>query len=179
MKKLKTLTALIAMLCCCSISAHDFEEDGIYYRISSTEDKTVEVTYRGGVTYDAAYSGNVVIPSFVIYEGDIYGVTGIGIDAFLQCSDLTSITIPNSVTSIGNHAFKGCTGLTSITIPESVTRIGDQAFFGCSKLSSITILEGVKIIGEAAFRGCSSLTSITIPNSVTNIGQAAFYGCNN
>ena len=52
-------------------------------------------------------------------------------------SNLTSVTIPNSVTSIGGLAFYGCTGLTSVTIPNSVTSIGEDAFDGCSSLTSM------------------------------------------
>ena len=53
-------------------------------------------------------------------------------------SNLTSVTIPNSVTSIGNGAFYSCTGLTSVTIPNSVTSIGEYAFYGCTGLTSVT-----------------------------------------
>ena len=55
-------------------------------------------------------------------------VTKIGDSAFIGCTGLTSITIPDSITSIGTSAFWNCTGLTSITIPESVTNIGEYAF---------------------------------------------------
>ena len=62
--------------------------------------------------------------------------------AFLDCSGLTSVTIPNSVTMIGTKAFLGCSGLTSVTIPNSVTTIGGLAFRGCQKLANIVIPKG-------------------------------------
>lgn len=97
--------------------------------------------------------------------------------AFSNCSELTSIIIPDSVTEIGKHAFFGCSGLSSITIPDSVTEIGQFAFRNCSQLTSITIPNGVTKISYGAFSGCSGLTSITIPNSVTKISDDAFSGC--
>ena len=143
------------------------------------------------------YSGSITIPSSVSYSGKTYNVTGINGAAFLDCSDLTSITIPYSVTSIGSYAFYGCSGLTSVTIPNSVTSIGGYAFSHCTGLTSpvynahvfaymptsysgaYTIPDGIESIAGGAFYGCSDLTSVTIPNSVTTIGEGAFYGCNN
>ena len=84
----------------------------------------------------------------------------------MDCSSLTSITIPNSVTSIGGGAFQGCESLTSITIPDSVTSIEMGAFTECYRLTSITIGSGVTSIGYAAFGNCTSLTSITYTGTV-------------
>lgn len=94
-----------------------------------------------------------------------------------NCSDLTSITIPDSVTSIGKFAFDSCKELTSITIPNSVISIGKEAFYNCSALTSITIPNSITLIDNFMFYNCISLTSIIIPNSVTSIGYFAFYGC--
>ena len=103
-------------------------------------------------------------------------VTRIEYDAFAHCSGLTSVTIGNSVTRIGDCAFDHCSGLTSVTIGNSVTRIGDAAFRHCS-LTSLTIPNSVIYIGIYAFDDCERLTSVTIPNSVTYIGEWAFLGC--
>ena len=83
------------------------------------------------------------------------------------------------VISIADFAFLGCSRLTSIEIPESVTSIGEGAFLLCSSLSSVEIPNSVTSIGEGAFFLCSSLTEIEIPSSVENIGMIAFVGCNN
>jgi hypothetical protein len=105
------------------------------------------------------------------------GVTSIGEAAFVFCTDLISVSIPNSVTTIGNSAFSNCSGLTSISIPNSVTTIENSAFSNCSGLTSISIPNSVTTIGSWAFSGCSGLTSVTIPNSVTTIGYGAFSNC--
>ena len=104
-------------------------------------------------------------------------VTYIGEAAFEGCGGLTSLAIPNKVTSISNYVFRRCSGLTSVTLPNSLTSIGEQAFYGCSGLTSLTIPHSVTSIGELAFYGCNGLTSLTIPDGVTSIGENAFFGC--
>ena len=178
MKTIKTTLLTITMLLCSiAVSAYDFEVDGIYYNITSSQDFTVEVTHRSHHNY----AGKKIIPESVSYNGNIYSVTNIGEYAFSDDDNLTSITIPHSVTSIGNHAFAYCSSLTSITIPNSVTSIGDYAFSGCPSLTSITIPNSVTSIGSIAFSGCSSLYTV-INYSTLNIqkgdisnGYIAYY----
>lgn len=142
------------------------------------DDKTAEVTYEAYTDYAKyAYSGDVVIPEKVVFDGEEYTVTRIGNYAFGYCYDLTSVTIPNSVTSIGLRAFKQCGGLTSVTIPGSVTTIESFAFNGMDNLTSVTLPEGLTSIGNAVFGGDKLLTTITIPASVTSIGHFPFWGC--
>ena len=123
--------AAVLLLGATTATAHEFEVDGIFYNKSGNN--TASVTYKGDSWYAYAneYSGAVTIPTEVTYEGTTYSVTSIGNNAFLECSGLTSVVIPNSVTSIGNNAFNSCSGLTSVVIPNSVTEIGGAAFRGC------------------------------------------------
>ena len=121
--------------------------------------------------YGAALTSVIFTPTSTL--------TSIGEGAFLECSSLTSITIPNSVTSIDLSAFAVCSALTSITIPNSVTSIGTSAFQACSTLASVIFAptSTLESIGNIAFFQCSVLTSITIPNSVTSIDISAFKLC--
>ena len=175
-----------------SALAYGCKVDGIYYDITPAN-RTASVTR-------VSYSGGVIIPETIAFDGTTYSVTSIGDGAFANHSGLTSVTIPNSVTSIGKYAFFNCSGLTSVTIPNSVTTIGEfafaycsgltsvifnaekctkmiSAFSDCTNLTSLTIGDKVTIIPNFAFPHCSKLTSVTIPNSVTSIGDSAFNGC--
>ena len=168
----KMLLALFLLLAAVVSRAEAFEVDGIYYNITSAEEHTVAVTSGSN-----QYSGDVVIPESVVFDGKTYSVTAVGVLSFGFCYSLTSVIIPNSVTEIGTSAFDRCYNLSSVTIPNSVKTIGDVAFAGCKGLTSITIPDGTVAIGYAAFQECSNLTSVVIPNSVNTIDGCAFYGC--
>jgi len=144
-----------------SIGESAFSETGLTF----LED-TNSIKYLVGASGNSAYlidgsssTGSVILPNTLLGVS----VASIGSGAFRDCTNLTSITIPEGVTSIGEDAFAFCTSLTSITIPSSVTHIGPQAFYDCSSLTSITIPSSVTFIGYEAFLGCTNLTSITIP----------------
>lgn len=124
-------------------------------------------TTNGKVTItdcDNVATGELVIPDTI--KGN--PVISIGDNAFGDCENLTSITIPESVTSIGIRAFWSCTSLASITIPESVTTIDDNAFAFCSKLTNVLIPGGVTLVGKGAFIRCSSLVNISVDEGNLN-----------
>ena len=79
--------------------------------------------------------------------------------------------------SNAHHLYVNGTEITELTIPNSVWKIDNFAFYGYSALTSINIPNSVKEIGYWAFSGCSGLTSVNIPNSVTEIGRYVFSGC--
>ena len=181
MKQQNIKLLLVLLLSMTNMVAFADEVNGINYRFSGTEATVTPSSPK--------YSGSVVIPESVTYNGNTYSVTSIGNYAFDNCGDLTSVTIPNSVTSIGYSAFYGCSGLTSVTIGNSVTSIGSDAFSGCS-LTSIKVYAtdftkfcriinlvhsyiGKPLITMIDFDG-NEITEYSIPEGVTSIGDRAF-----
>ena len=166
---LKHLFTALLLLCATMASAHDFEVDGIYYKITDAVNKTVAVTFKGSSysEYSDEYTGDVVIPESIVSDGETYRVTSIGLSAFEGCTGLISVVIGNSVTSIDSYAFYGCSGLTSIEIPNSVTSIDSYAFGYCSGLTSVEIPNSVTSIDSYAFRDCTGLTSIVVKEGNT------------
>jgi hypothetical protein len=168
----KGLLLFMLLLTSLATYAYDFESNGIYYRITSHDDETVEVT-----SGDTNYSGEVVIPETVTYSDTEYTVNTIGYSAFRDCRSLTSIKLPSSLTTIGLYAFEGCSSLASIELPSSLTSIGERAFSECGSLASIKLPASLTKIGDFAFNYCGSLTSIELPVSLTSIGKGAFGWC--
>ena len=111
----------------------------------------------------------------VVYEGT---VTGLDFKA-LNATNLTAITIPESVTILGERAFTDCSKLTSITFDgtPAIETIGDYAFAGCKALTAFDMPSTVTVLGSSAFSNNKELTAITIPEGVTTIGEYTFRGC--
>ena len=146
-----------------------------------------EATNRCGVKAANRSIESAYIPTYF----DDIPVTHIMVDAFYNCSSLTSVTIPNSVVYIGRNAFYKCSSLTSLTIPNSVNQIPENPFYGCTSLSEIvldkenpyfTFDNGVlfdknltTLISFLAFQQ----SSYNIPNTVTTIVDSAFSHCKN
>ena len=131
----------------------------IYYNYVN-DGKDLEVTERDpppSSFYGNSYSGNVVIPEEVTYMNRTRKVTSIGASTFYNCSNLTSVTIPNSVTSIGAIAFYGCSCLKSVTLGKSLTSIGTYAFSSDNISIVISLIENpFAITGKASEYGTFS-----------------------
>ena len=105
-----------------------------------------------------------------------YGVEEISPLAFIACTNLINIEIPDTVQTIGLSCFLMCTALESITLPEGITEIPDSAFSDCSSLKTVNLPSTLVSIGDSAF-AYTEVSSITFPDSLTSIGERAFVSC--
>lgn len=121
-----------------------------------------------------AYSGDMVVPATIRYDGVDYPVY-IGSNAF-RGSDITSVKISEGVTKMESEAFADCALLESVDLPESlVTFSGTAQFIRCVSLRAITIPNGVTDL-TSTFAGCTALSEVILPESLKNL-TSTFYGC--
>ena len=109
-------------------------------------------------------------------------VTTIGDGAFMDCTSLTTITLPYFIARIGNSAFENCTALATFTTMDGADKktaalrtIGDRAFFGNTSLNSVDVntTKGVNTIGVSAFENCGQLATINL-SGVTRFAEGVF-----
>lgn len=160
--KTKILTALTTVLMAGSMLAQDFEYQGVKYTVLDESAKTVTTKVGKGnpmTTGNFNFSGELVIPEKVEYNGQQYTVTAIGDFSFMNypqyensAADVTSLSLPNTITYIGGDAFAGNKNLKIVVIPESVT--GDTE--------------------SSVFRDCDGLETIVIPSGITRFGSYYF-----
>lgn len=193
---IKLSVLLLALMMSASATAdevYDFDVDGIYYKILENGNE-VSVTYKTYSYYShteyygSDYTGDVVIPATVTFNGKTFQVTEIGDHAFYQNGSVTSITIPSSVTTIKWDAFSFCSGLTRVNISDIVAWCNmtcnsnplfyaHHLYLNGNEVTDLVIPEGVTTIRNETFMLCTGLTSVTIGDDVTTIGNNAFEGC--
>lgn len=157
----------------------------IYYRLQNGVMMITSPTRSNGWYGYTQPSGSLIIPDSITainYDGKIYPVTQIGdpntpISAFQGCSNLTGVTIPNTVTTISNGAFLNSGLRGSLVIPNSVTYIGSQAFQNTQFNGTLTLGNSVITIGTNAFENCKFTGTLNLPSSLRTIGAQAFWKC--
>ena len=107
------------------------------------------------------------------------GVNNISVKAFKDCTNLTTISLPETLRGIESYAFYGCSNLDGVALPSSLTAIYTGAFAECTALTSVAIPSGVKTVDMETFKNCKSLTEVSIQGKVTEIGTDAFMNCTN
>ena len=146
----KLFVILIIAIFPLTASADDVKIDNLWYNLNDSL-MTAEVTK----SHDDAYTGDIVIPSSVEYQGNVYTVNSIGESAFYNSS------------------------IETLIISEGIETIGKKAFYSNQQLKSLALPNSLETIENAAFMLCTNLESISIPPNVSSIGQAAFLNLNN
>ena len=116
------------------------------------------------------------------------GVDRVNKDAFFNCTNLTSITIPDGMNcKIEPDAFSGSTRLTEFIVETKNVSysVEDGVLFNANKTTLVlypngkvgdyTIPDGVKTIETKAFQNCNGLAHVTIPASVKSEGTSSSY----
>lgn len=202
----RVVLILFALLCLQpTVWSYDFSANcasgqTLYYSINGNS-TTVTITHPGPTGSEwsgyAMPEGVLVLPETVVHAGVTYPVNAIGSHAFIGCSAITSITVPQSITTISNdiltnagvdtlHFFAtGCDDKLRRNIWGNVKylfvgggshQIPTQAFANDSLLQQV-VLDSIVIIGSQAFKNCVALQSITLPTTLTTLSNNVFSGC--
>ncbi|MBR5170181.1 MAG: leucine-rich repeat protein [Muribaculaceae bacterium] len=150
-----------------AVQAASITVDGINYTTASGNKATVAkytiVKASGTTPADTLfYTGDIVIPEKFTYEGAEYTVVATAANCFLDCKDVTSITLPATCVTIGRNSFKGCSGLRFSPIPETATNVGSGVFNGCTNLEEVTIMAGWSKPVSEEFANCPNLKRLII-----------------
>lgn len=176
---------------------YEADKDKWYYSINEWDKVAGIYGYKGN-------EKNLVIPTYIRYNGKIYPITVLQQtwteENFQNDTNIETVTILSNITKIESWVFNNCTALKKVTMEDSVTSIGDGAFNNCPLLKEVklsnniiemgtsmfsqcksleecNIPESLTVIPKQMFDTCKALKSIVIPNSVTTIGENAFIWC--
>ena len=148
--------------------------NGIRYYVDRYQNEcwVIKDTENNGFVTSSNYSGMIVLPSEIEYEGATYPVKKIDSYAFYE-SKVTFLSIPNTIKEIGDKAFSGSSNLEKVVLPDKLETLPKYCFSDCSNLKSIVIPDFVSIIDEGAFSS-SGLESIVLPQNIQTVGDYAF-----
>lgn len=169
----------------CTLLSEFRNAEGCTVADNAFEGTSIQTHYDNGIEYKILDDKEIVITKYnglrtVVAIPEAYNgikVTSIADNAFNGCTNVTSVTLPDTITNIGASTFSGCSSLATINIPYSVTKIGEKAFSGCIALTKVEIPGKVITINDETFKGCTSLTNVIIAPSVATIGTNAFNNC--
>ena len=109
------------------------------------------------------YSGDIVVPDYVVFRDTAYSVYSLDYGAFYKCKDLTSLTLPNSIEEIGGDCFYLCENLTTMNVPASLKSIGHHFAYG-SGLKELNLPDSIVSL-------CEGFSSDIILNFSDNIAK--------
>ena len=151
-----------------ALQAANITVDGINYSTNTTKKEATIAKYTIIKATDTTpadtlfYKGEITIPEKITYEGVEYTVVATAANSFLDCRELTSLTLPSTCVTIARNTFKGCSALKNSPIPPTVTSVGSGVFNGCTSLEEATIWPGWSKPVSEEFANCDNLKRLII-----------------
>jgi hypothetical protein len=151
-----------------ALQAANITVDGINYSTNTTKKEATIAKYTIIKATDTTpadtlfYKGEITIPEKITYEGVEYTVVATAANSFLDCRELTSLTLPSTCVTIARNTFKGCSALKNSPIPPTVTSVGSGVFNGCTSLEEVTIWPGWSKPVSEEFANCDNLKRLII-----------------
>jgi|GEM_PF-2111182 len=172
----------------------EFENPVFEKQVKRVEtDESIYTSANGLWKYKKLYDGSVILTSGSdtrAYLGnkavlnipeavDGMTVSGLGDYAFVNCSFITKLTVPNCITTVGTSAFEGCGSLEAIALHDNILELGSRIFANCSSLKTVSIPLALKKMGEEAFINCTSLENMDVYVSFDSytLPNKTFSGC--
>lgn len=193
MKRFKKLISEI-MVCAMAITIFPVSSTNVYATELVVDNfKYTENGGKATITgYEVKPEGELTIPSTIVNGDTTLTVTTIGWSAFNGCSDITKVTLPDSITAIDVYAFANCTSLNDVNFEEvtSLDTIKGGAFYNTA-LTEITMPSSVKLLdgynpmhsqNDGAFEEIDTLLKVDLSNISSaefRFGKSVFENCDN
>ena len=143
--------------------------------IDRTDIEEIEILDGCGISEipDYAFLGCTSLKSVKLPQG----LKKLGFQAFSECESLQSINMPNSLEDIGSNCFAYCSNLDNVEFPDSLKHIGHNAFSFCSSLKEVILPDGLEEIESYAFSDCDSLQRVRLPANDNMLGELMMNCC--
>ena len=156
-------------------------DNSAFYSVFSSKNYYVNDTHPtlksiDGVLYSKDLSTIVGFPIGRRVEYSILDGTKVIKEGAFKTSNVTGVTLPESIEVIEKSTFELAKRLRKINIPSKVKEIKESTFDTCSVLKEISFSEGLEKIEYRAFWQCSNINSLTLPNSLRIIDESGFEG---
>ena len=170
----RMLMAVGCLAAMTAVNAASVTVDGINYTTNTKGEATIAKYTIIKATADTPadtlfYKGDIVIPEKINVDGTEYTVVATAANSFLDCRELTSLTLPATCVTIARNTFKGCISLLRSPIPETATSIGSGVFNGCTSLEEVTIVPGWSKPISEEFANCPNLKRLIIADGSTPV----------
>ncbi len=162
------------------------------YKITE-RDTLLDIHYYSAGAYVYQYSGNPDVKVDLVIPDEIFGdeIIGIEANAFKGYTNITSVSLANTIKTIGENAFANCS-LKNVYYNGTLSQWCNIKFANASSnpncyadgfyinnrfVNKVTMPKGMTQVPDFCFAGCSGIETVELDAKTTSIGNSAFSGC--